>query len=252
MIYIHETLRNILYDLVHTYMIDLKENIICNYQTGYDLGLRDKGYALIRGPEILLTCNVSGYYGQAFTVAPRKYQGKLLDIFKMDLSSIYNRGIFYAVLNALLRRMGIIEKSCHCSGNEPELCGKLLVNYIVKKYGLGTRILHIGYHPGHVRELYHVFRDNLLITDLGWDILWKSRNGRVIYDGMNNNVYIGNADIIIATGSSIINDTFWSILSSSIIGNVKIIIYGITGYGAAKLIQNIIPIEIEAFCPFSR
>jgi len=250
--FIHEALRDVLYNLISNSKIDLEENVICNYRTGYDLGLKDKDYALIRGPEILLTCNVLGYYGQAFTVAPRNYRGKLLDVFKMDLSSIYNRGIFYAILNALLRKIGIINRSCHCTGNEAELCGKVLVNHIVEKHGLGIRILHIGYHPSHVHELYHVFRDNLLITDLREDIIWKIKNGRTIYDGTGNDVYIRNVDVVLVTGSSIINDTFWNIISSSIIGNAKVIMYGITGLGASRLIQKLIPIKIETFCPFSK
>ncbi len=252
MIFIHEALRDILYNLISNSRIDLEEYVICKYRTGYDLGLKGKDYALIRGPEILLTCNVSGYYGQAFTVAPRTYRGKLLDVLEMDLSTIYNRGIFYAVLNALLRRIGIINRSCHCTSNKAELCGKVLVNYIVEKYGLGTRILHIGYHPSHVHELHNVFRDNILVTDLRDDIIWETKNGRTIYDGTDNDVYIRNVDIVLVTGSSIINDTFWNIVSSSIIGGTEVIMYGITGLGASKLIQKLIPVKIENFCPFSK
>ena len=250
--YIHEALRDLLHSIVSEYNIDIEEVVICNYQTGYDLGLENRDYALIRGPEILLTCKVLGYYGQAFTVAPKSYQGKLSDLFKMDLSSIYNRGLFYAVLNAILRKIGIIDRSCHYIGNESEKCGKLLANYIVEKYGLNTRILHIGYHPGHIHELYKVFRDSLLITDLRHDIVWMFKNGRMIYDGMNNNVYIGYVDVVLATGSSIINDTFWNIVSNSFIKNVDIIMYGISGYGASRLIQEVIPVKIESFCPFSK
>lgn len=250
--YLHDLLRDILYSIVVEENIDLDIDVVCSYKTGYDLGLDDKEYALIRGPEILLSCNVSGYTGQAFTVAPRGYRGRLSDVFSLDLSIIYNRGIFYAVLNALLRMTGYIDRSVHCCGSEPRLCGKLLTRYLVDRYGSSVRVLHIGYHPGHVYELYSVFRDNLLITDLRSDVVWGFRGGRLVYDGIDNGVYVGEADIVLATGSSIINNTFWDIVSKSFLHGKKVIVYGVTGYGAVKLLRRYVGIDIDVFCPLAK
>lgn len=250
--YIHYIVRDILYSLIVENGIDLGEEVICSYMTGLDLGLRDKDYPLIRGPEILLTCNVLDCTGQAFTVVPRNYRGKLADIFRLNLSDPVNLGIFYATCNALLKKLGVVDRSSHCINDEPKLCGKLLTRNLFMDYGSNITILHIGYHPGHIHELYQVFKDHLLITDLRHDIVWRYKSNRLIYDGIGNDVYIGIADIVLVTGSSIVNNTFWDIISRAILLRKKIMVYGITGYGISKLIKKIIGLEINTFCPLSK
>ncbi|WFO74693.1 hypothetical protein J4526_06320 [Desulfurococcaceae archaeon MEX13E-LK6-19] len=247
-----ELVRNEVFSIIKEYGIDLGELVECQSLTGKDLELKREEYALVRGPEVLLSCRVKGAEGQAFTVAPKGYHGSLEDVLSLDLTSLWNRGIFYATVNAVARLAGIIDKSIHCSRDKPEYCATELAKYIMRKHGSSTRILHIGYHPSHVEELYKYFRSNLLVTDLRDDTIWRRKHGVLIYDGELNKNYIGLVDIVLVTGSAIVNNTIWDILKHASILGKKVVVYGVSALGALKIISRRIPLDIEVFCPYSR
>ena len=246
-----EIIRNEALDLANTYNIDLSTRVVCHYISGKELKLPSNEYALIRGPEILLTCRIEGVKGQAFTIAPKHYEGELGDILSIDLSNLFNRGIFYATINALTKLAGLIDKSVHCSKDKPVKCSELLVQAIREKYGLSKKILHIGYHPGHVKELALFLRNNLIVTDLTSNLIWSRKYDIMIYDGLINTQLVGLTDIILLTGSSIVNNTMWDILEKAILLNKKVVIYGVSAIGGITLLRRKIPLDIEVFCPFA-
>ncbi len=252
MIYIDDAVKHFILSIINEYRIDPSEEIICKAISGRELDLPSDEYVLIRGPEILLTCKFRGETVQVFTVNPKEFKGKVRDIITLDLSSMYNRSIFYAFSNALLKSLGLIEKTIHCKKDEPIKCSKLLVERLMVKYGLSKKILHIGYQPGHISELYKFYRENLLITDLRSDIVWKIKNNRLVYDGLLNNIYIGVTDIILVTASSVINSTFWNILSQAYLMRKHIIMYGVSAGTMYYFINKYTPFKIELFCPSSK
>ncbi len=245
------TIQDLFNDIVLKAKLDLDTFIECTYKTGYELELPGNDYALIRGPEIMLECRFLDSIGQVFTVAPKSYSGRLADVLSLDLDNVFNRGLFYAVASAVLKHLGLVERTMHCRGCKPRECGKLLTRMLMERYGLSAKILHIGYQPGHVEELWCVYRDNLLVTDLSKDIVWRVKNNRLVYDGLDNNVYIGFVDVVVATASSIVNNTFWNILENTYIRSREIIVYGVTSVPLLKLLENKLPYKIEFFCPYS-
>jgi len=251
--YYESILRNIL----HSYISGLNlmnKTIKCLHVHGRELRITGEEYALVRGPEILLTCYIDDFAGQVFTVAPRSYTGRLLEILKMNLDNVFYRGIFYATINALVRYLGLLDKSCHCTNGYPELCGRELARFIIKSYGTSIRVLHAGYHPGHIVHLYNLLKDNILITDLSLENIWNVKYNRMIYDGMYNDIFLNHVDLVLITGSSIINRTFWRMIHSSILSNKEVIVYGISATGAIILLkkEKILPQKIKIFCPFSK
>lgn len=230
--------------------LSLDEKIICEYITGKELRLPGSDYVLMRGPEILLTCRFRNSIGQVFTVAPKNYTGTLREVLDLDLSDPYERSIFYAVTNAVLKELGYIKNTVHCEKDKPVECGRSLVFDLLGKYGVSARILHIGYQPGHCSFLNMFYRDNSLVTDLKDEIIWSPKLGRQVYDGVDNRIYIGLSDVVLVTASTVVNGSFWDIVSQAIILRKDIIVYGISA-GAVIWFLEKLPFKVGSFCPFS-
>lgn len=249
---IDHAIRNYTLSLIREYGIDPYESIYCYSRTGGDLKLPGSDYALIRGPEHLLNCVYRGCIGQASTASPREYRGRIIDVLNLDLGVISNRGIFYAFLNALYRSLGFIKNTVHCRSSEPIKCGVELVRHILSRYGISRRVLHIGYQPGHVEYMTRYLRDSLLVTDLRSGTVWRSKFGRLIYDGLFDDAYIGVSDIILVTGSSIVNKSFWRIISRAYYMGKEIYLYGTSASAIAYFINKFMPFKISIFCPYAK
>jgi len=201
-------------------------------------------YALMRGKEVIVDCHLKGFHGQAFTDAPRLFEGRIVEAADMALGSSREKCIFFATLNAVMRRLGLIENTVHCRGADAEECGRLLAEHILARFG-DVKIAHIGYQPGHVSATSKAF-DTVYITDLNPENVGKSRFGTTILDGSMNEDVIRRVDVACVTGSSIVNGTLFNILECCEKYGVKHIVYGVTVKGAAKILGY------EVFCPLSR
>lgn len=248
-----EIVKNEFIILLNKYSIGEDDVIHCTYETGEKLMLPSSEYALMRGKEILFTCNFRGVKGQVFTVAPRFFHGTIGKVLELDLTRLENRSIFYATVNAVLRYLGVIKRSLHCSGHQPEECGRKLVKWITSRYGYNVRVLHIGYQPGHVRVLRRFLKDNLIVTDLSEELIGKRLYDKLlIVDGVVNDTLINYVDVVLATSSSIINKTFHDILLRSMLLNKELVLYGVSGMGFVALLKHYdIGSKIEVFCPYS-
>ncbi len=249
--FIDKAIKSLIKSLVAEKNLDLNEKIVCEYITGKELRLPGDDYALMRGPEILLTCRYKDSIGQVFTVAPENYTGTLRDVLELDLSNPYERSIFYAAANAILKELGYIKNTVHCEKDKPLECGRNLVFDLLNKYGVSARILHIGYQPGHCSFLNTFYRDNSLVTDLKEEIIWTQKLGRQVYDGINNRIYIGLSDVVLVTASTVVNGSFWDIVSQAIILRKDIVVYGISA-GAVMWFTEKLPFKVGFFCPFSK
>lgn len=230
----------------------LKQTITCRARHGKELSLPSDEYALIRGPEILIECDIAGFKGHAFSPCPTSYEGFLGDLNNVKLDDICLRGVFFAVLNALLTMLGIIDGGIHCSGNEPEACGKELATYIVRNFGSDVSVLHIGYHPGHIKALVKRFQ-RLYVTDLNKDTVGKVKHGLKIIDGSKNSELIGDVDVVLITGSAIVNKTIYDIVKEVYRHGKVGIIYGVSAKGAYALLKKKFKefANIKYFCPYS-
>ncbi|PUA31357.1 MAG: hypothetical protein B9J98_06700 [Candidatus Terraquivivens tikiterensis] len=203
--------------------------------------LPSSDYALMRGREVIVDCEVCGFHGQAFTDMPKLFSGRLVDASELVFGDPGDRGIFFATLNAVMRRLGLIDGTVHCRGADAEECGRMLANHILSKIGK-VKVAHIGYQPGHVKATSSIF-DVVYVTDLNPENIGKIKHGIKILDGSMNEEVIRDTDVACITGSAIVNGTLFKLLECCETYNVKYIIYGVTIKGAAKILG------FDTFCP---
>ncbi|WP_309493661.1 Rossmann-like domain-containing protein [Candidatus Hecatella orcuttiae] len=207
--------------------------------------LPSKEYALMKGKEVIVHCQLNGFCGQAFTDKPKTFHGKLVDVADLALGDSGDRSIFFSVLNALMHSLGEIDCTVHCRSHDAERCGLLLVKKIRQSFGKVKTVAHIGYQPGHVKATSNAF-DIVYVTDLNPENVGKVKWGVEILDSSMSENVIKKADVTCITGSAIVNGTLPEILRQCNRYCKRYVLYGVTVKGAAKLLG------LEVFCPFGR
>ncbi|WP_457612038.1 Rossmann-like domain-containing protein [Methanocaldococcus sp.] len=193
-----------------------------------------KDYPLMVGKEFLLRAEFKNCLGEAFTQQPKEeFSGTIKEILDRD-----NNDEIIATLNSVLRYLNMVDKTVHCSGEEPEECAKKLSEFlkILDPKVVGV----IGFQPAIVKTLSEDF--NLIVSDLNPKNVGKVKYGVKIIHGSENEELIKNSDIVLATGSTIVNGTFYEIYKISKKYNKRIIFYGTSISGMAKLLG------LERFC----
>ncbi len=115
----------------------------------------DKDYPLVTGVERMMQAELKGSRGHAFTDMYGDFSGRLSDIMEMDLTNNFRRAIFISSLNAVMRHLGLIDKSVHCKDDEPPRCSHELTKYIERNYGR-PKIAMVGFQPRMVEALARV------------------------------------------------------------------------------------------------
>jgi len=184
-------------------------------------------YPILKGKEFMMEANFRGYKGQAFTDQPGNYRGCLQDVLALPLQNNFERALLIASLNAILRALGKIEKTVHCRDKEPGECARHLVGYVRRRFG-NPRIAFIGLQPGMVAALSKNFA--LRVVDLDVENVGKRVEGTLIEDVRNTQEIVDWGDIILATGSTAVNDTI-----GRFIGGKPAVFYGVSGAGIAYL-----------------
>ena len=184
-------------------------------------------FPLLKGKEVMLQADFKGSLGQAFTDMPGNYNGTLKEIFDMPLDNNFQRAVFIATLNAVLRYLNYISKTVHCKDKEPAECAAHLVDYIKERFGQ-PRIAFIGMQPAMVEALAAQFE--IRVVDLDPDNVGQRRCGVLIEDVAYTKEILSWADLILTTGTTVVNDTLTPLLIEK-----PIIFYGITIAGVAYL-----------------
>lgn len=184
-------------------------------------------FPLLKGKEVMLQADFKGSLGQAFTDMPGNYSGTLKEIFDMTLDNNFKRAVFIATLNAVLRYLNYISKTVHCKDNEPAECAAHLVDYIKERFG-NPRIAFIGMQPAMVEALVAQFK--IRVVDLDPDNVEQKMCGVLIEDVAHTKEILSWADVILATGTTVVNNTLTSLLIEK-----PIIFYGVTIAGVAYL-----------------
>lgn len=192
--------------------------------------LSDKEFALVKGKEVLVEAVFRDAVGQAFTDEPSNFYGKLMDIINLSLVSNRERALFIASLNAVMKYLGLIRNTKHCKNNSPWACAEKLAEYIKKVYGK-PKIAIIGYQPALVKTLSKHFK--VRVTDMCEENIGKVKFGVFVENYLKNVEVSSWADIVLATGSMIVNDTLHEIMPFK----EKTILYGVTCAGAAKILK---------------
>jgi hypothetical protein len=208
-------------------------------------GRRD--FPIIIGKERVIEATVIGSKGHAYTDSPRDFWGAMKDVLNLELNTNYNRAIYIASLNAVMSKLEMVDKTVHCKDEEPEKCALEIADHLLNKYGK-VNVGLIGLNPAIAERLVDTFRaDNVRITDLSKDNIGKYKFGVEIWDGITRTEdLVKCSDVVIFTGTTLVNDTFdriWNLIQS---GEKKYLVYGVTAAGVCKLL------EIDRICPYGR
>jgi len=191
-------------------------------------------FPLLKGKEVMIQADFRGSKGQAFTDMPGNYSGTLRDIFELPLINNFQRAIFTASINAVLRYLGLISNTVHCRDKEPGICATHFKEYIKSRFNQ-PRIGFIGFQPAMISTLSRDFE--MRVIDLDIDNIGKRKAGVLIESASKTNEILGWADLILATGTTAANNTLPTLLNEK-----PIIFYGVTISGIAYLMGY------EQFC----
>ncbi|MFC2070091.1 Rossmann-like domain-containing protein [Chloroflexota bacterium] len=194
-------------------------------------------FPLLEGREVMIEAQFKDSFGQAYTDRPQEFKGSLNDVLSLKLDTNDARAIFGATLNAVMVHLGIVTNVRHCHDEEPEKCAVEIAQYILTNYGKVKAGMG-GYQPAILENLVKVFgAENVHCTDLNPKNIGSQKYGVEVWDGRTDTKrLISWCDILLATGSTIVNDTFDGIKAETAIQGKKLIIFGVTGAGVSALL----------------
>ncbi|NLA27673.1 MAG: hypothetical protein GX878_09795 [Firmicutes bacterium] len=194
-----------------------------------------KDFPLLKGKEKLMEATFKGAKGQAFTDMPENFAGTLQEIAGRPLETNYDRAVLISSINAVCNHLGISKNNVHCKNEEPEECAADMADAIKEEFG-SPRIAFIGYQPAMIQELAGSF--TMRVVDLDEDNIGSVKYGIKIEDGeADTGKVLDWCDLIVATGSSVVNGTITNFLTGK-----PAIFYGTTIAGTAALM------DLRKFC----
>jgi uncharacterized protein (DUF4213/DUF364 family) len=198
---------------------------------------RRQDFALMQGKEVMIEAQLLGSYGQAFTDAPSDFTGSLNDILGLSLDRNENRAIFIATLNAVTAHLKMATGMRHCRDEEPEKCAAEMAQHILGDAGK-VKVGLIGLQPAILENLVIAFgADNVRCTDLNPDNVGSRKYGAEIWDGSTETgKLIRWCDLVLVTGSTIVNNTFDEIREKAYSRGKRLIIFGVTVAGISALL----------------
>jgi len=187
----------------------------------------DDDFPLQKGKETLMQADFLNASGQAFTDRYGDFEGTLDEVLDMGLDNNYRRALFVSTLNAVLRHLKQAEKTIHCHDEEPTRCATDLSAYLEKRYG-EVKIAQVGFQPRMVETLGASFA--LRVMDLDPDNIGTKRFNIPIEGPESREDILRWADVLLVTGTTIVNGTIEQFLSEK-----PVLFYGTTIAGAAHL-----------------
>jgi hypothetical protein len=184
-------------------------------------------FPLRKGKERLMQAELDGALGQAYTDQYGDFEASLREVFDMDLGSNFRRAAFTATLNAALRSLGLADRTVHCRDQGPGLCAAALTKQIREQHGV-LRIGQVGLQPAMAEALAAGFP--LRVLDLDPDNVGTRKRGVLIEGDDAREDVIAWADLLLVTGTTLVNDTIGGFLRGK-----PVLFYGSTIAGAAAL-----------------
>jgi uncharacterized protein (DUF4213/DUF364 family) len=208
---------------------------------------RRQDYPIIVGKERVIEAEVLGTKAHSFTDSPAEFKGKLLDVLEMRLDSNSGRAVFIAVMNAVLRYLGMVDATLHCRDEEPEACGREMATIIGGMPGVRSVGL-VGLNPAIAQRLVDVFGpQGVRITDLNADNIGSFKFGVEIWDGRTRTEeLVRTSDTVLVTGTTIVNGTFDRIEELTRQYGRTLIVFGVTAAGVGALCG------LTRLCPYAR
>ena len=208
---------------------------------------RRDDFALLGGKEVMMEARFEGACGQAFTSSPGDYEGSLKDVLSLPLDSDFRRAVFVATLNAVLAYLGLIRGTRHCKDEDPELCGREVAAALAGEHPQ-ARVGIVGYQPALLENVVRAFGpDRVRVTDLNPANVGRVRFGVEVWDGSSRTEeLVAWADVLLVTGTTVVNATADRILALARNKGVEPIFYGVTVAGIAYLLG------LKRMCPRGR
>lgn len=193
-------------------------------------------YPLIKGRERMMEAEVLGSRGQAFTDMFGNFSGTLAEIAAMKRENNFRRAIFLATLNALARRLGLVDRTVHCKDDRPPECAKELASYLESNYRQ-PRVALVGLQPRMAQALSNKFE--LRVTDMDPDNVGQVKFGIRIGGPEETAGDLAWCDVALITGTTLTNETIRELLMGK-----PTIFYGVTIAAAAHFLN------LKRFCPY--
>lgn len=200
-------------------------------------------YPLIKGKEFLMEASFRDCRGQAFTDAPCETSSSLADIIDLPLESIGNRALFIAALNAVMRYLKPELLTIHCHDDEPEECAAEIVRRIQDKDA--ARVGLVGLQPAMLETLVEALgAEQVACVDRDENQRGNSKYGVPIKWGDEEETaeLFEKSDLVLATGSTIVNGSLPGLLHLAARFDTEIYFYGTSIAGAADLMN------LKRFC----
>lgn len=192
-------------------------------------------FPILKGKEFMMEARFRDCRGQAFTSSPGVFQGTVEEILARDLETDFDRALVVATANALLSYLGVAQGTAHCRDDGPKRCAEGLVEYLTDRFG-SPRVGVIGLQPALLGAL--AGKLPVRVTDLDPDNIGQYRSGILVESAEITRDIVEWADIVLATGTVLANDTIDGVLSSK-----PTVFYGVTIGGAAVLLG------LDRYCP---
>ena len=196
-----------------------------------------KDYPILKGKERVIEASVLGSKGQVFTDSPSNFSGTLGGVLRLGLRDSRNRALVIAVINAACRAMGVAAGTLHCKDAEPELCAARIAADILLRRGR-CRVGLVGFQPAFAARLVRTFgRGNVHILDRNPANIGSVKCGVHIRGGRGDAQALARwADVVLITGTTLVNGTFDSLLRLVRRHDKEFMIYGISIAGSAALL----------------
>jgi hypothetical protein len=192
----------------------------------------DDDYPIIKGRERILEASFETARGHAFSDELRSGTCTVKELVERAPQTTRERAEFIAALNAIYRHLGLCDRSIHCRDNEPRECAPGLGARIDE----GVKVLLVGFQPRILEFLSG--RNPLTVVDLDPDNIGATKLGVAISGPSSGPQGIAWCDVILATGSTIVNGTLPEFLDTG----KRAIFYGVTIAAAAQIL------ELERYC----
>ncbi|AGB41032.1 hypothetical protein Halha_1075 [Halobacteroides halobius DSM 5150] len=204
-------------------------------------------FPLQTGKEVLIQAKFKGCLGQAFTDTPKSFSGTIDDILNLKLNDNFNRALLIATLNSITKYLDITCDTIHCKDDEPENCGEEIATRIATEYKVDNKIGIIGFQPAIIENIVQMFdAEKVRVTDLNPDNINTIIAGVKVWDGKEKTEkLVKESDLVLATGSTVVNNSLEEIINLTENYNKKLILFGTTIAGTAALL------ELDRICPYS-
>ncbi|MBN2406931.1 MAG: hypothetical protein JXJ19_04485 [Elusimicrobia bacterium] len=196
-------------------------------------------YPLVKGKEKLVQADYRGFKGVAFTDMYGDHEASLSEILEMDLRNNFRRAILISAINAVLRSLGLADKTEHCRDEGLLNCASCLKEYIGRHYP-GKKILLVGFQPRFAETLAGNF--DARIVDRAEGNVGKDVKGTKVSPEDDTGELIEWADMLFVTGSTFVNGTAEKFMNTG----RETVFYGVTCAGPAYLLG------LKRFCPEGR